>query len=129
MRKAGTEVEVGKEGKRDPHRLTVRVAASELATIAERAGRARLSASRYLAECALRGKLPPMREALPASTQDRAQIEGLMAELRKVGVNLNQLARRRNRARFGIAPAPSLTEVERAAGLAGRLLVLLRNRL
>ena len=121
--------EIPKVEKRFPHRLTVRVAACELAAIAERAARARLSASRLLVESALRGKLPPMREALPASPQDRAQIELLMTEIRKVGVNLNQLARRRNRARFGLGGAPSLTEVERAAGLAARLLKLLKNRL
>ena len=115
--------------KRFPHRLTVRVAACELAAIAERAARARLSASRLLVESALKGKLPPMKEALPANPQDRAQIEALMTEIRKVGVNLNQLARRRNRARYGLGGAPSLTEVERTVALVGRLLKLLKNRL
>ena len=116
-------------GKRFPRRLTVRLTEEELAVVTERAARARLSLSRYAATCSVRGKLPPLRDCLPPDPKDRAQIEGLVYEIRKAGVNLNQLARRRNRAAFDLGTAPSATETERAAGLAARLLRLLRNRL
>ena len=70
--------------------FSVRVTRAELAALTARARASRLSLSRYLVEAGLGGPEPPPD---PALRQERARA---LFHLRKVGVNLNQLARRLN---------------------------------
>jgi len=71
------------------HRLTIRATKTERKHLGERAQAAHLSVSRYLVEAALTSANPPTPES-------RAERERLLFQLRKIGVNLNQLARRAN---------------------------------
>lgn len=114
---------------RYPKAITVRVTEEEHRQINEWSARASLSASRYLVRRGLSQRLPPLREAFPPKPEDRRQIELLAAELRRIGVNLNQLAKRSNLARIFGGAGPSRSGVERAASQAEALLRILRNRL
>ena len=114
---------------RYPKAITVRVTQDEHRRIGEWAARASLSASRYLVRRGLSERLPPLRDAYPPSPEDRRQIEFLVSELRRVGGNLNQLAKRSNRARLLGGHGPAQDQVERAASQAGALLRILKNRL
>jgi len=71
------------------HRLTIRATKTERKHLGERANAAHLSVARYLVEAALTSANPPTPET-------RAERERLLFQVRKVGVNLNQLARRAN---------------------------------
>ncbi|MGH2365749.1 MAG: plasmid mobilization protein [Chloroflexota bacterium] len=71
------------------HQLTIRATKTERKHLGERAKAAQLSISRYLIETGLTSANPPTPES-------RAERERLVFQLRKVGVNLNQLARRAN---------------------------------
>lgn len=114
---------------RYPKKITVRVTAEEHRLIGEWAERASLSASRYLVHKGLGERLPPLRDAYPPNPEDRRQIEFLVSELRRVGANLNQLAKSANRQRLLGGHGPAQEQVERAANQAGALLRILRNRL
>ena len=72
------------------YRLTIRATKTERKHLGERAKSVHLSVSRYLVEAALTSANPPTPES-------RAERERLLFQLRKVGVNLNQLAQRRAR--------------------------------
>lgn len=72
-----------------PIRLTVRVTKAERRRLGDRARAAGLSASRYLVEAGLAATEPP-------DPAERAALEAALFHLRKVGVNLNQIARRLN---------------------------------
>jgi hypothetical protein len=98
-------------------------------TIHENAQRTGLSASRFLVRRGLGLRLPPIKETLPPSPQDRRQIEIILTDLRRVGVNLNQLARRANRSRLFGTMGPPKSRVREAAAEAEILLKLLKNRL
>ncbi|RYG39130.1 plasmid mobilization relaxosome protein MobC [bacterium] len=114
---------------RYPKMITARVTAAEHLAIVERAESARLSASRYLVRCGLGKRLPPMREHKIPSDNERRDLEFLMTELRKVGVNLNQLARRRNLARIVGGMGPSRSKVDQAASMVEGLVRLIRKRM
>ncbi len=114
---------------RYPKAVTVRVTLDEHAQIRERAGRARLSDSRYLARCGLEKRLPPMSDRTPPTEEERKDLEFLLFELRKVGTNLNQLAKRTNSARLLGRTPPPLARVEQAASMVEGLLRLIRKRL
>jgi hypothetical protein len=93
---------------------------------AERAGRA---ATRFLAEL---GALEDAAERLPARPSGREVevLEGLMYQLRKVGINLNQLAHRENSAGVGgPAEPPSDAELTEAARAVEEIVRLIRDRL
>ncbi len=132
-------MEVVKDGRRKsprkwnsdlyPKSITVRVTLEEHQQIGEWADRVNLSHSRYLVTKGLGRRLPPLRDTMPASPDDRRQIEFLMIELRKIGVNLNQLAKNYNRARIFGHSGPSSIAVERASSKAEALLRILKNRL
>jgi hypothetical protein len=70
-------------------RLTVRVTETERRRLHDRARVAGLSTSRYLVEAGLAATDPP-------DPGERALLEAALFHLRKVGVNLNQIARRLN---------------------------------
>lgn len=114
---------------RYPKAISVRVTGEEHRRIGEWAARANLSHSRYLVRRGLSERLPPLRDAYPPGPEDRRRIEFLAGELRKIGGNLNQLAKRSHRARIFGGAGPSSSAVERAASQAGALLRILRNRL
>jgi hypothetical protein len=70
-------------------RLTVRLTDEEQHRICDRARVAGPSASRYLVEAGLAATAPP-------DPGERALLEGALFHLRRVGTNLNQIARRLN---------------------------------
>jgi hypothetical protein len=70
-------------------RLTVRVTEAERRRISDRARGVGLSASRYLVEAGLAA-------TDPLDPAERAALEAALFHLRKVGVSLNQIARRLN---------------------------------
>lgn len=112
-----------------PARITVRLTREEKAEILVRADRAVLSDSRYLVRCGLAKRLPPMRDTPPPTEGERKDLEFLLFELRKVGTNLNQLAKRTNAARLLGRTPPPLARVEQAAVMVEGLLRLIRKRL
>ena len=114
---------------RYPKMVTVRVTEEEHRGLTERAARSGLSTSRYLVRCGLGLRLPALRDAYPPNPDERRHLVLLLAELRKVGTNLNQLARRSNRARLFRGFGPPKSQIERASGQAGALIRLLRHRL
>lgn len=114
---------------RYPKAVTVRVTLSEHQEILSRAERARLSASRYLVRCGLSRRLPPISDRPSPSQKELQELEFLLYELRKVGVNLNQLARRQNTTRLIGGMSPPRTKVDHAAGMVEGLVRLIRRRL
>jgi hypothetical protein len=72
-----------------PHHVTVRVNEKELTQLRGRARAAGLSVSRYLIESGLKS-MPP----LPA--EEQAQRQRAIFHARKIGTNLNQIARQLN---------------------------------
>lgn len=96
-------------------RLTIRATRSEWERLSERAQAAQLSVSRYLIETGLTSANPPTPEG-------RAERERLLFQLRKVGVNLNQLARRAN---SGL-PVP-MDRLERTLNVAQTLMTQLQG--
>lgn len=104
-------------------RLVVRVTEGERARVARRAREAGLTASEYVR---LRCLSDPTG---PAVRVDAGALRALHAEMRRVGGNLNQLARAAN---AGRAPAPgalegALGELSRATGEVARLLAEARR--
>ena len=67
-------------------RPSVRATDDELCELRKRAKSAKLSLSRYLVECGLRSGNPP-------DPRERELRERALFEVRKAGVNLNQVAR------------------------------------
>lgn len=95
------------------HHFSVRVTGDELATLRARATAAGLSLSRYLVEAALApGRVP--------SADDRARLDRALFHLRKVGVNLNQVARKLNGGEE--VPPPQLAQALEATARAAEQL-------
>src|SRR5215469_14918685 len=69
-------------------RALVRLTEAEYIRLVELAKEATLSLSRFLAECGLAGKAP--------SFEDRERQERAIMEVKRVGNNLNQIARQLN---------------------------------
>lgn len=111
----------------------VRLTLEEHEEITRRAQLARKSAAGFLIHCGLKNRLPPMRKALPAGEDTRAEIEKILREMRRVGVNLNSLQHAYNRVRNTGESAPVREEFERAvieiSDVLGELVVLLKDRL
>src|SRR5438094_177602 len=97
--------------------FTIRVTADERDQLRQRARSARLSLSRYLVEAALADR--------PLSRSGRAQRDRALFHLRKVGVNLNQLARRVNGG--AVVPVESLEEALTAVSAAAEQLRIPRE--
>jgi hypothetical protein len=73
--------------------LPVRLTAQEHATITAKAEAANLSAGGFLRACGLGRVTPGTKRRAPA---DKAILERAIAELRRVGNNINQIARAAN---------------------------------
>ena len=100
------------EAERRSRTICVRVTTEEAATIADRAAAARMTKGAYIRRRAL-GQ--PVREAAVHRLGARERVE-----LRRIGVNLNQIARALNSG--ASAPAGTLEAVERVGELAAGLL-------
>jgi hypothetical protein len=95
------------------HHFSVRVTGDELETLRARARTSGLSLSRYLVEAALApGRVP--------RADDRARLERALFHLRKVGVNLNQVARKLNGGEE--VPPPQLAQALEATARAAEQL-------
>jgi hypothetical protein len=86
--------------------MAIKCTLSERKVIESRAKSARLTVSEYLRELGLTGKIDMRQKALPAEALL------MMAELRHIGANMNQAARKRN-------SNEELTALERAELSAG----------
>jgi hypothetical protein len=108
--------------------LPVRGTPEEIAAIRANARRAHRSASRFLVELGTREDAP---DRLPSrAPEDRAALEELTYQLRKVGVNLNQLAHRENSADVGgSALPPTDAELQEAARAVTEAVQQIRERL
>lgn len=108
--------------------LPVRGTPEEIATIRANARRAHRSASRFLVELGTREDAP---DRLPSrAPEDRAALEELAYQLRKVGVNLNQLAHRENSADLGgSALPPTDAELQEAARAVSEAVQQIREHL
>ncbi|WP_420614778.1 MobC family plasmid mobilization relaxosome protein [Candidatus Palauibacter sp.] len=100
------------EAERRSRTIGVRVTTAEAAEIAERAGAARMTTGGYMRRRAL-GQ--PVREAVVHRLGVRERVE-----LRRIGVNLNQIARALNSG--ASAPPGTLETVERVRKLTSDLL-------
>lgn len=112
-----------------PKVVTVRVSTGEHGEIHRVAGLARLSASRLLVRSLLDRRLPEMSDTPPPTKEERAELEFLLYELHKIGVNLNQLAHRNNRARLIRRFPPPRRQIDSATTALEGLMRLIRNRL
>lgn len=116
-----------------PKHLMVRLTLDEHAEITRRAGLARKSAAGFLVYCGLKNKLPVMRESPPLGAEACAEIEKLLREMRRVGVNLNSLQHAYNRARSAGEVTPVREEFEHAiveiSDVLGTLVMLLKEKL
>lgn len=116
-----------------PKHLMVRLTLEEHAEITRRAELARQSAAKFLVYCGLKNKLPVLRESPPAAAETRAEIEKILREMRRVGINLNSLQHAYNRARSVGGAAPVRAEFEQAVteigDVLGALVVLLKEKL
>ena len=90
-------------------KFTIRLTPAEKRQLGARAADAGLSLSRYLVEAGLADRAP--------SPEDRAHRERALFHVRKVGVNLNQIARRLN-AREDVPP----TALDEALGAVAQAL-------
>lgn len=114
---------------RYPKAITVRVTKDEHGSLMDRAARHGLSASRFLVRSGTSRPLPPARDTVLRTAEDRKDMEFLLYELRKVGNNLNQLARHSNQARLvGRRGAPK-ERVDQVANTVDGLINLIKNRL
>jgi hypothetical protein len=111
----------------------VRLTPDEHKENTRRAALARKSAAGFLLHCGLKNRLPPMRKALPAGEETRAEVEKILREMRRVGVNLNSLQHAYHRARYTGGEAPVWEEFEQAiveiGDVIGELVALLKERL
>jgi hypothetical protein len=116
-----------------PVAFFVRATEEEAAKIRENAATARRPLSRFLAEAGTRtdGKaLPDVDEMREERAREMDVLEGLMFQLRKVGINLNQLAHRENSADLGSAALPPTdAEIQQATQAIEEVVNLIRDRL
>lgn len=97
---------------RYPVAVLVRCTEEERGSIHANAQQAGRSASRFLAEL---GALEPgAKLRAPLSPEQMEKLQTLTFHLRKVGINLNQLAHRENSAAYGTADPPTDEEVNEA---------------
>lgn len=116
-----------------PVAFFVRATDEEAAKIRENAAAARRPLSRFLAEAGTRtdGKaLPDVDVIRQEKAREMDVLEGLMFQLRKVGINLNQLAHRENSADLGGAALPPTdAEIQEATQAIEEVARLIRDRL
>jgi hypothetical protein len=112
-----------------PVPIFVRATEEEARLIARNAKKSGRNRSRFLAELGAAGDAADKLPA-PPSAELVAALEGLMFQLRKAGVNLNQLAHRENSADIGGAmEPPSDAEVEAGARAVREVAELIREAL
>jgi hypothetical protein len=112
MRRRKRTLDDAEKPKAEYRKITVRPTPAQLDTLNERAESfGYKSLSKYLIE---RG----MREGAMIKSVDRERIERLLWEVRKVGVNINQVARELHRGYTGYPQS----QLERAIGQAERVM-------
>lgn len=112
-----------------PKRIMVRAAEGEYAEIMKRAALARKSASRFLIYCGTKGRTPKLKQMLPPSPEQRSDLERLLFELRKAGINLNQLAHAYHGSKYTKAEPPSKSELEAASAVLRKTIDAIRERI
>lgn len=116
-----------------PVAFFVRATEEEAAKIRENAATARRPLSRFLAEAGVRTDgtaLPDVDEMRQERAREMDVLEALMFQLRKVGINLNQLAHRENSAYLGgVALPPTDAEIQEATQAIEEVVNLIRERL
>jgi hypothetical protein len=109
-------------GKKYDKSALVRCTEPELKKIHEKAKRANLSLSRFLVKSALSdGKVP--------TAEEQEEIRQLRFELRKIGVNLNQIAYQINTSRHGASEPPPQSEIDEVQKLVEHVLKTLLKKL
>ena len=91
-----------------PHHIPVRVSAAERTQLVAAARAAGMSLSRYIVQAITQNRYPP-------TIEERDELTALRVQLERVGINLNQVARRLNAAAQGKMSAPALSEVRATA--------------
>jgi hypothetical protein len=113
--------------RRYPTGFLVRCTAAEKQEIFARARRADRSASRFVVEIALQAT--PSGAAQVRSSEELTTLEGLTVQLRRLGSNLSELARREHDSAYEEADAPADAEIQEALEEVRRMLDRLRSRL
>jgi hypothetical protein len=112
-----------------PALFCVRATAEEASRIKQNARKAGRPYTRFLAELGAAEGAPERLPHRPSPVEVEV-LEGLMFQLRKVGVNLNQLAHRENSADVGgSALPPTDAELQEAAQAVEETVDLIRERL
>jgi hypothetical protein len=114
-------------GRLYPTGFPIRCTHQEKREIFARAGRANQSASRFLVTLAMRdgGQLVSFR----ASPMEASVLEGLMVQLRRIGTNLYELARRGDASEGADAERDAAAEVREVAHEVREILDRIRSRL
>jgi hypothetical protein len=113
--------------RRYPTGFPVRCTAAEKQEIFARARRAGRSASRFVVELALQAT--PSGAAHVRSSEELTALEGLTVQLRRLGSNLSELARREHTSAYEEADAPADAEIREALEEVRRMLDRLHTRL
>ncbi len=103
-------------------KILLRVTPAEHSAMKKRAAEHELSLSRFAVESALRDH-PPLTKL------EREQNIQAVFELRKLGNNINQIARALNSARLSNTPMPTQKEISRAADSVKELLSEMKKKL
>ena len=113
--------------RRYPTGFPIRCTLEEKAEIYARAERASRSASRFLVQLGTSGDgEPPASRLFP---EDLSILEGLMVQLRRVGTNLHELARREHAFLHGETYSPSDDDVEDAVREVSDVIDQIRSRI
>jgi hypothetical protein len=100
----------------------VRCTEKELKQLHQRAEVSGLSLSRFLIKSALSdGKVP--------TAEEKEEIKQLRFEIRKIGVNLNQIAYQINASRRGASDPPTTSEIDEIQNLVEQILKKLLKKL
>jgi hypothetical protein len=100
----------------------VRCTEPELKQLHEKAKRANLSLSRFLVKSAL-------SEGQVLTAEEQEEIKQLRFEIRKIGINLNQIAYSINASRRGSGEPPAQSEIDRILKLTEQMLKKLLEKL
>jgi hypothetical protein len=113
--------------RRYPAGFPVRCTIAEKREIFARARRADRSASRFMVELALQA--PSSAAAQVRSSEELTALEGLTVQLRRLGSNLSELARREHASAYEEADAPTDVEIQEVLEEVRRMLDRLCSRL
>lgn len=105
-----------------PKSSLVRCTEKELEQIHKKAEKAGLSVSRYFVKSALSdGKV--------LTAEEREEMRLLRLELRKIGINLNQIAYAINASRVGAGETPDITELDKTQELIRQTITTLLKKI